>query len=182
MRITLIIALAIGMAGPAFAAMTTFDFEAAPLGLSGDSNTGANGAAAGAYMTGVMGSTVTVTDAAVWSNAQSGADWSGNNGKWLRTFGLGSSGAEMTIRFDTAIWGVQFDGYVFDATSGTDIGLDWYDINDNLIANDHQSGISNGTPVAFNHTFGQAVYRLDLHDSGYYDVGMDNLKPVFYSR
>jgi len=117
----------------------------------------------------MMGSNVTVEHGAIWNNSGYGDDWSGNSGNWLRTY----SEKEVKITFETAIWGVRFNGYVFDATSGTDIGLDWHGKN-GKIDDDHRKHLSDGDSALFNVTFSEAVYRIDLHNSGYHDVGMDN--------
>lgn len=96
------------------------------------------------------------------------------------------NGADGYIDFDTLsandsnfkITSVSFRWIVFDSTYGIDFGLDVYDdaIGDwryNVFTKDSGSGSGDSGVITFNSSW--QVTRLRMHDSGEYDVGMDNL-------
>lgn len=143
------------------------------------------------YMSGIFGGNVETHDL---SSARWHEDWDWSpsqgwhdDGYWEYYDLIKTTDDYGTIDFDPCAGGscirltsVSFNWYVFDSTTGTDFGLDVFDDTTNAwITNVFSvSGVSDGATgfsnlITFNPAY--HVTRLKIHDSGNYDVGMDNL-------
>lgn len=155
------------MHGRSYTCAVTFNFD------DGGLSAGDQAAAISSYMTTKYLSPVTVEDAAVGNNAIPLApDWSGNTTNFIWT-ALGSGG-DMDIYFNTVpIVGMQFDGYVFDATLGADFQVKGYSGATVVYSNSWNSGVGGLNSGWVN--FGSPVDRLWFSDSTLHDIGIDNL-------
>jgi hypothetical protein len=164
-----------GFGGIASANTTTFNFEDA---------TSYNGEMSGlaTYMTTKFGSNVTTSDL-VWygESALFGSDVAYLHGDNDGTFDFDPSGSGLPASFK--ITGVSYTWGVYNATSGIDFGLDVYDDaynggnwRDNVFTTDPGDYHTGSDSRTFNSSW--EVTRLRIHDSGTYDVGIDDLTIV----
>ena len=144
-------------------------------------------------MTGVYGSTITVTDAIARKDTSSsgGYDWPGNLTTFIWT-DVDNSERDFEILFvDTPITGISGDtrGFVYDATSGTDFTIRAYDNNYTNYGGTVESPWSGAqvfeqswdvpadkTEIDIpDITFGSNVSLLLFRNEGEHDVAIDNL-------
>ncbi len=157
------------------AALYSFDFEgiSAPGKPSDISN----------YMTGVYGSTVTVTDA---RRTTAGA-WTGNGTDYLWTGDGPTTQGDFEILFaNTPITSLAVDGFVFHESGDVDFSVKAYDSTygdvenpqaSALVRSDAYLGFDDKTPISIpGLTFDRPVSLLVFSDSGEHDVGIDNLE------
>ncbi len=178
--------LSICMVGAAQAVPTTFNFNSlSDEGGSGPIST---------YMTGVYGSTVTVSDATSDNDS-----WSGNTTIAIRT--SASVGGDFEILFGvqpiSGLLGLggtgSTVGYVYDATSDDDFAIRAYDSTYGSVEDPIASALVASWSVDYGTwwfwdlgddtvvrlpdlSFSRAVSLLVISDSGERDVGIDNLE------
>lgn len=110
--------------------------------------------------------------------------WYGSTGS--ATDRLFTSDGSSELDFDPAIYNassfeltqVSFKWEVFDDTSGNDFGLDVYDDSILNWRNDiftRNTGVGSGDSDLITFDSSWQITRLRIHDSGVYDVGIDNL-------
>ena len=180
------LALLFGGVGQLEAGPITFNFNAPALPLGSDS------AAISAYMTGIYGSSVTVTGAASSTNISPGPDWTGNNTQYIRT-ATGAAG-DFEISFDTVpIVSINVGslGFVFNETDLADFVIRAYDStfgnrenpNDpsalvDSFARNPGAGeqINIMTLTGSDIIFSRPVTLLVFSDENVFDVGIDDLK------
>ncbi|MFO0837832.1 MAG: hypothetical protein U1D55_04850 [Phycisphaerae bacterium] len=150
-----------------------------------------NAAGIGAYMSGVYGSSVTVTDAFASNNAipnppAPGVLWNGNSSDYLRV-GPNVGQRDFEITFDQrAIVSAACLGFVFDEARGpVDFTIRAYDASYTDRENPNASSLvfaqsfnvaHNGTQVTVGPiAFSRPVSLLVFSDTGRFDVGIDAL-------
>jgi hypothetical protein len=124
------------------------------------------------YMTGVYGSTVTVNQAHVEVNhgSSNATNWPGNSTPYLTTH----QAATMSISFvNVPISSFTSDAHIF---RGNDMDVTGFDSMGNVVGS-HTYMFSGKPPDTFSIglTFGSPVTTLSFSDSGFNDVGIDNL-------
>jgi hypothetical protein len=158
--------LIVGFGGTALATQYTFNFNSLPAN--------SNSAAIGTYMTGIYGSTVTVTGQAGPVSEMSGLFTTGYIESESGFFtGLGQHAIQITfavpitsVTFDWATYSDPFNAdYSIKGTSGF---TNFFHANEVLLGNN--SGINQS------YTFASPVKGLLFHDSFIGEVGIDNLR------
>ncbi len=182
------IAVCLAVTCTAAKADITFDFEGTSVG---DESAGLT-----TYMSGVYGSSVTVTDARVSTNTfLPPIDWAGNDTKFIRLAltGDGALEGDMEISFDeTPISAVRFDGFVWLDDNLFDLGdLQLKAYSDQFTASGGTRGDPDPGSIVADLTwdpgtwngfdsgwvvFDQPVTLLVFSDHSIYDIGVDNLQ------
>ena len=168
-RLLLLVVCVFAFVGTAHAMTTLFTFE----------NVGST-ANLGTYMTNLFGQTVN----------PDGAIWYENSALFNSDVLYAPAAGSMFLDFDTAnasastfeITSTSFTWGVYDATTGIDFGMDVYDDaitgwRNNVFTRDNADyTIGSSGNINFNSAW--QVTQLRFHDSGLYDVGVDNLSIV----
>jgi hypothetical protein len=163
------------LAGNVQASLYSFDFEGiSSPGKASDISD---------YMTGVYGSTVTVTDA----RRNGGGSWTGNGTDFIWTGDGPDVGGDLEILFNIPITSLSVQGFVFHETVDPDFSVKAYDntyggdvenpLPSALVSSHEYSGVDDKTPINISGlTFSGPVSLLVFSDSGEHDVGIDNLQ------
>ena len=136
------------------------------------------------HMTGIYGSTVTVTGAQATNNSNTIYDWPGKGGtdSFLRT----KDGADMEILFSSPISSASGSGYVWDKDRSNDFHVCAYGSSyggnvespsaSALLDDFHYNTFCSSNPFSWD-VSGGSIYLLVISDdsSGHCDVGIDNL-------
>lgn len=173
-KILLIPLLATCLVGTAQAGLATFDFES----VAG----GTDAAAISTYMSNTYGSLVTVSaNTAVTMNTGPASyglpPWSTNSTSyiWSDPAPTTSNRTNIEITFETPIYGIAFQGFVFEASGGADFTFTAFGSKDGtqVYRQTWNDGVGEISPTWI--SFDQPVSFLHFSDNGEHAVGVDNL-------
>ncbi len=169
------------------AAIVTFTFDTTPEATLENTD---NQTTISNYMTGLYGSTVTVSDAGIRDNQDAITDWVVSPARlasdnFMRNM---DNTGDFEILFNSIpVTSISGLGYVFEATSGDDIVIKGYgsnytasggsveNPNSSALVGTWSSNPGSGKQVSFSLTFGSPAYLLVISDNDERDVGIDNL-------